>query len=195
MPKYEALPTIKLIPNSSYLHRPSMPEIAHIDDHALEVMIDFTKTDPPVIHEDDSLDKAQLEIQACGLNLLLVIDQQENIVGLVSSEDILGEKPIKITQERRIERSKILVKMVMTKQQDILALDLESLSHARLANIINTLKKHNQHYALVVRILDDGKKQRVRGMFSLLTISKQLHMDITTITEAHSVAELQKRHT
>jgi len=195
MSKFEELQTVSLNNQCGYLHRSGIAELAHFEDYALDVMIDFTKIDPPVINQNASIDDAQQEMKTTGLNLLLVINNDDKVVGIISSEDILGEKPIKLIQEKRIKRAKIQVKMLMIKPSDIVAFDLEALRHIKLGSVIHTFNSLNKHNALVVHTSEKDKKQRVRGMFSLLMISKQLHMDISTITGALSISELQERHT
>lgn len=194
MAKYETLDTIAF--TASHCIRPlELPEVVHLDDPALMVMIDFKQIKPPLIAPEAPVDQALNEMKISGVHLLLVADKEDRIIGLISSEDILGEKPITLLQERRINRAEILTRMVMTPAENILAFDFDLLRHARVGNVVNTLKKLRQHYALVVKV-DANGQQLVRGLFSTSQISKQLHMNINNvITEAGTVAELHKRHT
>lgn len=177
MPKYETLPTIPF-KRSPVAHPVELPEIVHLDDPALAVLIDFKLTKPPIVSPELPIDNALNEMKISGVHLMLVTNEDKNVIGLIGTEDILGEKPIKLIQERRINRHEILVKMVMTNESDIVAFDFETLRYARVGNVIKTLKELHQHYALVIKFNSENKLI-VRGLFSTSQISKQLHMDIT----------------
>lgn len=176
MAKFELLPTHPYHP-SPCAHPIELPEVVHIDDPALMVMIDFKQSKPPLISPDAAIDHALNEMKISGVHLMLVINKQEQIIGLISSEDILGEKPITLIQERRISRPEILVKMVMIPANQIIAFDMDDLRHARVGNVVNTLQQMRHHNALVLKTNEKGQTL-VRGLFSTSQISKQLHMDI-----------------
>jgi CBS-domain-containing membrane protein len=193
MAVYEPLPTIALNADNILMHPSTLPELVHIDDPALDVMIDYKKTTPLNIDPHEPIDHALSEMKVSGVHVLLVVNSHKHVTGVISTEDILGERPIKWMQERHLKRSEVLVRMVMTPHDKLAALDFESLRHAKVAHVINTLKDLNQHYALVVQT-DTAQKQKVRGMFSSSQISRQLHMDISnSLSEAHSLAELKKK--
>ncbi len=194
MVKYEDLPTLSLSPEKTVLCTDVLPEIAHLDDPALTVLIDFNQTPPNTIGTEDPIDDALNEMKVHGVHLLFVVDGKDQLKGLIASEDILGELPIKITQERRIPRSKILTKMIMLPLKNIIAFNIDDVDHAKVGNIVNTLKSEGRHYALVIKS-NGGDQQIVRGIFTTSHISRQLHMDIaSSIAKAQSLSELQKRH-
>jgi len=156
-------------------------------------MTDFTQTPPHTIGLEDPIDNALTAMKLHSVHLLFVLDDQDQIKGLVASEDILGELPIKIIQERRITRSKVLVKMIMRPIENIIAFDIDVINHAKVGNIINTLKAENRDYALVVK--SNNTQQIIRGIFTTSDISHQLHKDISdSISTAETLSELQKRH-
>ncbi|NNM60122.1 MAG: CBS domain-containing protein [Legionellales bacterium] len=179
MPKtYQVLPTLHLNANSPYFHTGELPELIHIDEPALNVMLDYKHTKAITIAPNAPIIEANIEMNACGVHLLLVTDEEGRVVGLISSEDILGEKPVKITREKHISRVDMKVRMVMTKQEDVIAIDYEILRLAKVGSVIQTLKNANQHYALVIEIMPHTQTQMVRGLFSLSQSSKQLAMNV-----------------
>src|SRR3990167_3546219 len=177
MSSYENWPTIELSTNNTLLRPEAMPELVHMEDPAINVMVDFKLAKAFTIHLHEAIDHALNEMKINGVHMLLVIDG-EKLVGLVSTEDILGEKPIMMTHERRIPRERICVETVMTPVTDIIVFDIESLKHAKIGNIIQTLKSKNQHYALVVRNINHDE-QWIRGLFSSSLINKKLHRNIS----------------
>lgn len=193
MPKiYLPLPTLLLQPNTSYVHAHEPPSVIHWDDLALDTMVDFKYIRPATIKSDETINTALLEMKATGFYVLLVVDSEQKIVGLISSEDLLGEKPLQAVQEKRIPRSDILVNMIMTPQSEIIALNIDELRHAKVGHIVNTLKTAQQHYALVIKIDEITHSQTVRGLFSASMLSRQLGENVTNdLSQAHSLAELQ----
>lgn len=179
MAKYEALSTTPISHNGTMLKVNHLPELVYRDDPALSVMIDFSLLAPHTISPDATMDHAINEMEVSGVHLLLVIDEHNHFKGIISSEDLWGEKPIKLIQERRIHRDQVLVKMIMVPYTEITALDISVIESARVGNIVKTLTERKQQYALVVSPSEDNSVQLIRGIFTASQISKQLHEDIT----------------
>lgn len=189
---YQPLPTLVLKPGIGYFHPLELPAITHWEDPALHIMVDFKYIKAATIGPDESIDAALHEMKACAYHVLLVVSKELKVLGLISSEDLLGEKPLQAIQERRIARADISVRMVMTPQDEVVALDIESLRHAKVGHIISTLHASKQHYALVIKMDEQAHAQIVRGLFSSALISRQLGIDVTSdLSEAQSIAELQ----
>lgn len=193
MVKFELIPTVQLSIEDTQLRQQELPELVYLDDPAFSVMMDFSQTTPHVINQRELIDDALNEMKLKVTNLIVVTNRFNKVVGMLASEDILGEKPIKIMQEGRIPRDQITVKMVMVPVSEIPAFELDSLSHARVGNVVNTLKELKAHYAFVIRT-ENENQHIVLGLFNISQISKQLHTDIeNSMTQAESVSELQKR--
>jgi len=189
MTKYNPLPTTKLTTGAAFVHPGALPEIVHLDDDAHTVMVDFHNTQPLAIHPHELVETALKEMKYGGVHMLLVIDQQDTVHGLITSEDLLGEKLIKIMQEKRITHAEVKVKMLMQSLEQTLTIHINELRHAKVGHIVETFRKNRQHYSLVV-----NEDKKICGLFSSFQISKQLHMDVNSmLSTARSVAELQKR--
>lgn len=196
MAKYEALPTTAILPNGTMLHVNELPELVHMDDSALSVMTDFTLTPPHTIRPDDTMDRAIHEMEVSGAHLLLVINEEGHFQGILSSQDVWGEKPIKLIQESRMHRDHVLVKMIMVPYSNIVGIDFTLIeSVACVGHIVKTLSEHKQHYALAIEPSHDTQVQIIRGIFTASQVSKQLHIDVADIfVKTESLSELQKRH-
>lgn len=196
MPKrYEVLPTVQLnSQDADYCQPMPAPEVAHIDDDALMVMTDFTLHTPQVTTPDDYIPHALAEMKACHVHSLLVVDSQKNVLGLVTNADILGEKPVKIIQERRTPRNEIKVRAIMTPISHLLVFDYETIAHTKVGNVIHTMTDLEHTYALVAQFDEAKHHYRIRGIFSLRKLSDQLGMIMhDKFSEAHSIAELQQK--
>jgi hypothetical protein len=182
--------TLKL--TCACMQPPALPEVTHIHDPALSVLVDFKYHTPPLISAHKSLEEAAMEMRIYHLPVLLVADSEKNVIGVLTSEDILGEKPVKISQEKRIPRSEIEVEMVMLPFSHLIAIESEDLTHAKVGHIIQTFRESKQHILLVIKTDPETRIPKLRGVFSASLISRQLDTDITEVlSEAQSVAELQ----
>ena len=189
---FPLLPVITLKSGLSYSHSPYLPEVIHFNDPALHAMFDFKYANVISVYPDAMISEVAMSMRISHTHLLLVIDKENNVIGFISLEDILGEKPLQVTQERKIKRSEILVRMVMTRLENIIAFDYADLIYAKVGNVAQTLNHRKQHYALAVEIDPKTDEQIVRGFFSLSSMSKQLGVDVISgLSEAHSLAELQ----
>lgn len=194
MPKaYSSLPTIQLTTGCDYAEPPKIPEVAHLSDPAVLFMTDFTLHRAITIQPSAPLSEAAVEMKVCNIHMLLVVDHQQSIIGMITTEDLLGEKPLRTAMERQIKRSEMLVRMVMVPINEIAALDIHDLKHAKLGNIVETLHELKQHYAIVVETDNTTNLQKIRGIFSLWEISRKVGQNLTyDLSEAHSLAELQR---
>lgn len=183
---YHALATITLEAPCTSTQPVELPPIIHVDDPAANTFVDFERHRPPLISTFRSLDDARAEMDLFGLPVLLVADPEKNVIGIITSEDILGEKPVKLSQEKRIPRSEIEVEMIMTPLREVPTLDAQDLTHAKVGHIIQTLREVNQHTLLV------KEKDKLKGFFSASIISNQLDKVIADVlSNALSIAQLQ----
>ncbi len=204
---FGTLSHIRLKPATTYIHPPELPDRAYLTSPAIEVMTDFNHVRPRTTGPETPIDKALENMKRVGVRLLLVEDGERNILGIVSSYDIQGERPIKLVQESRVSRSQIRVSDIMTPQADIEALHMLSVRNAQVGHIVATLRALEQRHLLVVQsATGNGEpadeealpsigsgKQVVRGLFSSAQIGRQLRVDVDEImTPAHSLAEMQR---
>ncbi|MCX7120945.1 MAG: hypothetical protein NTZ67_04120 [Gammaproteobacteria bacterium] len=179
MAKYEALPTTTILPNGTMLHANELPELVHMDDPALSIMTDYTLIPPHTISPNDT--KIGRAMETSGVHLLLVINNEGHFQGVLGSQDVWGEKPIKLIQENRIRRDQVLVKMIMVPYSHVTALDFSLLESARVGHIVKTLSENKQQYVLAVSPSTADAVQMIRGIFTASQISKQLHVDVADL--------------
>jgi CBS-domain-containing membrane protein len=188
---FETIRCITLKPQST-LGRPTAPqEILKPDSPAAAVMTSFKTVHPITTRPEVAIDVALMDMKIAGVRLLFVMNDADQIIGLVTAKDIMGERPIQITQQTRAPRAEITVAMVMTPQPDICALDALAVRDARVGDIIETLSAQGRQHALVVEMDKATQSQRVIGMFSTSQISKLLGYSVTPeVRPARSLAAL-----
>ncbi len=188
---YATLTSSRLLPGTGFA-QPAQPtpERVGMEDSALVVMTDFERVSAVLIRTDDSIDEANLRMRQRGVRLLLVVDAQRTVAGLITANDILGEKPLQIITERGGRRQDIVVRDIMTPQDRLEVLELRDVRHARVGQIVATLKETGRQHALIVDTDGDGR-QRVRGMFSLTQIARQLGVSIQFSGVARTFSEIE----
>ncbi len=167
-----------------------VPEKVMLDDPALQVLTDFKRVTAVIILPGDTMDEAHRRMIQRSVRLLLVVDQDRKVLGVITADDILGEKPMQIIAHRSIRREELLVRDVMTPQDRLQVLDLEHVRAAKVGHIVATLKAAGRQHALVVEI-DGSARQTVRGMFSATQIARQLGVTIDTSQVARTFSEIE----
>lgn len=188
---YAPLPFVKLQPAAPYA-RPTQvfSDTVTLDDPAQQVMTDFESTTAIIILPGDTVDEAHRRMIQRGVRLLLAVDQNRSVVGLVTATDILGEKPVQFAVQRGLRRGDVQVRDIMTPQERLEVLDLADVRSAKVGHIVATLQKAGRQHA-VVAARDTQDRQSVRGLFSLTQIARQLGVSIQTSEVARTFSEIE----
>jgi len=188
---YQTLPSNKLEPGATYQRPPQrLPERVTANSPATEVMTDLTKVAAVTIGPCATIEEASQRMVASGVRLLLVTDQNNQILGLITSTDIQGEKPMQYLKQVGGKREEIFVRDIMTAHEKLEVLFMVDVVNARVGDIVATLKRVGRQHALVVDLSED-RRQIVRGIFSTRQIGKQLGIPVETTAIAHTFAELE----
>ena len=167
-----------------------VPDRATLEDPALQVMTDLKAITAVIVLSGDALDEAHRRMIQRGVRLLLVVDQDRRVVGVITATDILGEKPMRVIAQRGIRREELLVRDVMSPQETLEVLDLAAVRTAKVGHVVATLKRSGRQHALVVERETDGR-QSVRGLFSATQIARQLGVAIATSEVARTFSEIE----
>jgi len=191
---FGVLPSIPLQRKSSFGPETKPLELVDLESPAMMVMTDFTSVTPVTVFPEVQIDTALKRMKTAGVRLLFVVNDAYEITGLITANDILGERPVKITEETRMPHSAITVAMVMRPQSAIQVLDAARVREATVGDIVATLHALERQHALVATIDKATRKQQVIGMFSTSQISKLLDRDVMPGPPlAHSLAEIVEK--
>ncbi len=168
----------------------SLPQRVGLDDPAVSVMTDLQQVSAVLIRPGDGIDEAHRRMVQRGVRLLLVVEENRKVVGIIAADDVLGEKPLQMIAERGCRHEDILVRDIMTPPQRLEVLHLSDVHGAKVGHIVATLKKSGRQHAVVVEVGHDGK-QTVRGLFSATQIARQLGVAIQTSEIARTFAEIE----
>jgi CBS-domain-containing membrane protein len=136
------------------------------------------------------MDRAHAFMMQRGVRMLLALDEQRNLAGIVTTNDILGEKPVAVVQDRRIRHDEILVADVMTPADRLEAFDMHAVQSAQVGQVVASLQQARRHHAIVVQTSANGTRE-VRGIFSLSQIARQLGIALQLPAQAQSFAEIE----
>ena len=189
--EYAALKSIALETNAGYA-QPTQPVLdrVRIDSPAVDVMTDLTRLTAVIILPGDSVDEAHRRMIQRGVRLLLVVDQDRKVHGVITANDVLGEKPVQVAVQRGVGRSEIQVRDIMTPRSALQVLEMRDVSAATVGHVVATLKAAGRQHTLVVD-QDARRGQHVRGIFSATQIARQLGITITTDAVARTFADIE----
>jgi len=182
---------MSLIPASAGFCSPEqkLPARVRIDQPAVDVMTDLTRVSAVIIRPTDTIDEAHARMKQRGVRLLLVIDAERLVVGLITANDVLGEKPMRFVEANGVRHQDILVRDIMTPWQRLEALSMRSVEAAKIGHVVATLRQSGRQHALVT-----DRDGRIRGIFSATQIARQLGVDAQSVNPseiAQTFAEIE----
>lgn len=188
---YKKLRQHKLEQCASYYQAESEPlRRVTIDSPALDVMTDLKRIQAVTIGPDATLGAVNKAMMRNTVRSLLVADERRCILGVITSTDTLGEKPMQIVRERGIRHEDVLARDIMTPCDRLEVISFSDVCSAEVGHIVATLKSNGRQHALVAEN-DDTGRQIIRGIFSASQIARQLDMAINPIQIASTFAEIE----
>jgi CBS-domain-containing membrane protein len=132
-----------------------------------------------------------------GVRSLFVLDNESRVIGLVTSYDIQGEKPIRYLQSldcthRNCCRDDVLVKDIMEPMDKLKNLDFKKVCDATVGNIVTTFRRVGRKHLVVVDHNRDQDESTIRGIFSATQLERQLGMTLVATPTTHSFADVEQ---
>ena len=191
---FAVLPDLPLQAKSTFGPTTRSLTLVRLESPATAVMTDFASVTPVTVTPQTPIDVALGKMKTAGVRLLFVVNDIDEIIGLITARDILGERPIQYTQQTRVARAAISVAAIMTPQSDIQVLDAARLETALVGDIVATLHALQRQHALVAKFDAATRTHRVIGMFSTTRISRLLGDDVVQNSPpARSLAEIVEK--
>lgn len=163
----------------------TLPKVERRKEHtisprspAMHIFTDLLKIRAFSVRNTMHIDSALHYMAQSGVRLLFVENMEDKLVGLITSYDIMGEKPMMYLQEPRhhgMTRSHILVEHIMQPLTEWVTLDYNSLEQATVEDVIEVFKKIRHRHLIV---LDSSSSLIVRGLFSATYIERELDIQI-----------------
>ncbi len=190
---YQPLPPHRMERGTRYFRpKQGLPWRVTLDDPALSVMTDLSQVTAFIVELSTPLDKGLEIMIKRGIRILLVCDADDNIIGLLTSRDIAGDKPHRILAKAGGVQADLRVSDVMTLRPKLDVLSMEDVRRARVGDLIATLRQVDRQHALVLDRDPETGKSAVRGIFSLSQISLRLGLNIDPSRQATLYADFEK---
>lgn len=148
------------------------PNPVEVDASAMEVMTDLRFVPAATSPSDMTVAAARQKMIARGVRLLLVVDANGDVMGLITARDLDGSRVQEAIRASGQSVNELKVGDVMT--QEVEVLQLEAVLYARVGDIVATLKHSGRQHALVADEDPFTQKTMVRGVFSASQIARQL---------------------
>ena len=144
----------------------------------IDVMTDLAVVRAATITPDTPLDKAEQTMIQQGVRSLFVMSEYPCVDGLITAADLLGDKPVRLMTQLKVQRNALCVSDVMTRLSDLDALDYNELKDATVADVISTFKRVGHTHLLVVQAATVKGPARIRGVISITQVERQLGRSI-----------------
>lgn len=172
-------------------HESEQDSAVLLEAPALTVMTDLARVPVASVRPDASVDEANDLMVQRRVRMLFVIDQKNHLAGIVTTNDILGEKPMQVVLQRGSRHDEILVQDVMTRVDHVEALNFEELDDAKVGDIVATMRDRGRQHAIAVRHATDGGVE-VCGVFSAADLSRRLGEEVVPMVLARTFAEIEE---
>lgn len=160
----------------SVLPRRSVSDGQYLDpsDPAIYAITDFTREHPITVDEDRQIDAALEDMIHFGVRAMLVLREQR-IVGLITSYDIQGERPLQFLQNSTYTRHQdIRVGHIMTPWENLLAMDWENVQATCAGDLLHVLEEAEMTHLLVIEGGIKTKAAIVRALVSRARLARQI---------------------
>lgn len=180
------------VPLSSLSQAPSLPQprrTARLDDRALPLLTDVRFSPLVVASDRDGLDQTLHVMLRAGVRMAFVSGTHGELVGMVTADTLMGERPVLRALAHNVHRQELSLADVMTPLTYWEVADMQAVRHARVGDIVATLREHGLRYLLVTEVADG--RTSLRGVFSAKRLEAALGEPIGADLHAHSFAELE----
>ncbi len=183
--EYSALPLVHLAAGSRVCE-PPMPRVT-LDDPAISVMTDLLQVPAATTTAEEPIDAAHRAMMRRGVRLLFVVDANGAVQGVITATDLLGEKPVRFMQERGIAHAEVRVGDIMTPAHFLEALAFRDVAGMRVGHVVATIRAVRRQHVMV----SDESGHRIRGLFSVTRIARQLGVDLSTTEVTSTFADIE----
>ncbi|MDN5864784.1 MAG: CBS domain-containing protein [Gammaproteobacteria bacterium] len=164
---------------------------ATMEDPATAVMTDLTSHRAVTVKPAETLGSAERIMISARVRLLLVVDTQGSVIGVVSYRDLVGQKATAAAVREKVGHDSLPVSEVMTPLPEVEAVALSEVKKAAVEDIVNFLHARGRQHTLVTET-NEGGETVVRGIFSITEIGAHLGINVEAGERAQSFSEVEK---
>ena len=154
---------------------------------ALKMVNNFTQKDPLRAHFETSIVDALKQITSQHTDFILVVDDNEKLVGIASSADLQSSKIMILAQRLNVARNEVSLRHVMTPLSHLTGVSMQSLSYACIGDALQTLDQKG-----IMFLLATTAHNEICGLISAREIAKKLQIPVHINPIAHSFSEVME---
>jgi len=181
----------KSLPLSSMSTAPQLPKVqrsALPHDPALSLLTDLHHSACVVASHRDGLDQTLHLMLRAGVRMVFVAGADGELVGMVTAEDIQGERPVLRASSHHIPHNELTLADVMIPVTHWDTVELSQVRTAHLGDVAQTMHEHGLRYLLVVQQKEG--RTTLRGLFSARRLEMAMNTTIEPDLHSRSFAEL-----
>jgi len=178
---------------SSMSAAPSLPlvqKVASPQDAALSLLTDLHHSACVVASHQDGLAQTLHLMMRAGVRMVFVSGADGALVGMVTADDIMGERPVQRASSHLVPHRELTVADVMVPVTHWDTVELAQVRTARLGDIAATMHEHGLRYLLVTQ--HKQGQTMLRGMFSARRLEMAMNTTIEPDLHSRSFAELEQ---
>ena len=148
----------------------------HLDGEspATEIFTDFRLHEPLVIDADTLALDAEQMMKRSHVRLKLVIDRNDEFVGVLALEDLSDSEVIKKVANG-FKRDELRVTDMMRRKQNLKVFEYEDLALMKVNEVLDVLRQYGHQHCLVV----ERNEHQIRGIISASDIARKLKIAIS----------------
>jgi CBS domain-containing protein len=156
-----------------------------LSDPAIYALTDFKRDYPMTVDAERQIDDALSDMIRLSVRALLVA-KEKRLVGLITSYDIQGERPMQFLQSSNYSRHEdIRVVHVMTPWDELMALDWDHVEAARAGELLMLFEQTNLTHLLVIEVDRKTSHSTVRALASRARLLRQLGERASALEPGH----------
>jgi hypothetical protein len=109
------------------------------------------------------------------------------VAGVITATDLLGEKRMRVMQERGVSPRELRVADLMTDVSHVEAIPFSDVSQMRVGHVVATLRSVGRQHLLV----SERGGGVIRGIISASRVARQLGMQVDTAEIASTFADIE----
>jgi len=152
---------------------------------ALKMVNNFTQKTPIRAEHGTTITDALKQVSAQQSDFVLVTDEHQKLIGLVSSADLQSSKITIIAERLNMQRSEVSLRDIMTPVSRLTGVSMQSLSYACIGDALQTMEHQGTMFLLVTTASNE-----ICGLISARQIAKILHIPLHISPIAHSFSEV-----
>jgi signal-transduction protein with cAMP-binding, CBS, and nucleotidyltransferase domain len=168
----QSAPELSTAANLQSLLGPSNePWQVNLTDPAVSVMTDFRVRPMFKLSPHETIDAALEKMKVAGLRIAFVFDKgSENVLGMITAYDIMGEKPMRYMQDiglndHHVTRKDIKVGDLLDPVSTWVTATMRDVERATVQSVLIALQKSGRTHLPVIEP-SNGGAPRLRGLFS-----------------------------